>query len=123
MKEYYLALEVPDDFDPEQLGIELDYPEEVEIKSEGELDQLIDFEVELKEKTENSVAVIKFPVEAGESSRLALSVVENKFGIPAIGIVNDFNLLVENADEAVKMLEGMIQKIKSASIRKQILER
>lgn len=123
MKEYYLALEVPDDFDPEQLGIELDYPEKVEIKSEGELDQLIDFEVELKEKTENSVAVIKFPVEAGESSRLVMSVVENKFGIPAIGIVNDFNLLVENADEAVKMLEGMIQKIKSASIRKQILEK
>lgn len=123
MKEYYLALEVPDDFDPEQLGIELDYPEEVEIKSEGELDQLVDFEIELKEKTENSVAVIKFPVEAGESSRLVMSVVENKLGIPAIGIVNDFNLLVENADEAVKMLEGMIQKIKSASIRKQILEK
>lgn len=123
MKEYYLALEVPDDFDPEQLGIELDYPEGVEIKSEGELDQLIDFEIELKEKTENSVAVIKFPVEAGESSRLIMSIVENKFGIPAIGLVNDFNLLIENADEAVKMLEGMIQKIKSASIRKQILEK
>lgn len=123
MKEYYLALEVPDDFDPEQLGIELDYPEGVEIKSEGELDQLIDFEIELKEKTENSVAVIKFPVEAGESSRLIMSIVENKFGIPAIGLVNDFNLLIENAGEAVKMLEGMIQKIKSDSIRKQILER
>ena len=119
MKTYTIALSVPDDFDPQKLGIDLSYDEDIEIKEEGffDLDQTKELiTVFGREVTENSIVTFSFPPEA-LNDPIALNLIreqfEAQFGCPAVGYVNSIDLLVQNADDAIAMFEKMIAKVKT----------
>ena len=126
---YQLTLEVPDDFNPEEMGIELSYKDEVTIVSEGftlssdsTLDELLK-SIEVKKETidEHSVVIFKFPkaiMELPEGPTVINMLkdrMESEFGCPAVGYLDDIDILVENADEAINMFNGMIAKVKVRS--------
>lgn len=132
MQDYQLVLNVPDDFDPLQLDVELSYPEaEIGIAREAfdvtvsELSKKIieNCKLDLTKITENSVVIFKFPqslaVEAGPQFIKQIQLeLEANLHCTVLGLVDDIDLLVENSAEAVKLLEGMLAKVKSKSIIK-----
>ena len=128
MKKYYIVLNVPDDFVPEEMGMEVTYPTDITIDKEGfgdyqsEIADIIS-NVELKKETitDKDIIVFKFPKEvldnadAAEVLSLFKDNIEKSFGCPAVGYVNDVDILVENADQAIDMFNSMIAKIKVRS--------
>jgi hypothetical protein len=84
---------------------------------------LVENNIEIKKETvtDHDVVVFKFPQEALQmpDASTFLSIlreqIETTFGCPAIGFVNGIDILVENADQAVDMLNGMIAKVKVRS--------
>ena len=125
MKTYTIALNVPDDFDPEKLGVDLSYEEDIEIAHEGffSLENFRDsIEPIRQDVTEHSVVTFKFPPEA-LNDPIALNLIKDKFecefGVPAVGYVNSIDLLVQNADDAIAMFEKMIAKVKTQAAVKQ----
>lgn len=126
---YQFRLDVPDDFDPEELSIELDYDGQITILDEGFVDvdkiakQLVDSaKLDKLEVAETSVVVFKFPSSIAEVAPNFVQAIQNSLeamlGCTVIGLVDDMDLLVQNSAEAIKMLEGMIAKIKSKSLIK-----
>lgn len=124
MKNYQITLQVPDNFDPEQLGIDLAYPEDIEIINEGEFNP-DDYIPDVFNPKERDVVIFKFPADTPpETAQLLHNYLQAKFpDNKVIGLTNNVDFLIENADEAVKMLEEMIEKVKSASIRNKILQK
>lgn len=129
MKPYTITLDVPDDFDPELLEVELAYPSDnLEIKSEGflsseELTKTIDsMSIETVKLSPSNVVIVKFPADSNpEPTQYFLNILKDQFeeiGCTFIAIVNDMDVLVQNSAEALKMLEMMKQKINSKSIIK-----
>lgn len=123
---YQLTLEVPDNFKPEEMGIDLSYKDEITIVSEGftlpsdsTLDELLK-SIEVKKETidEHSVVIFKFPKAIMElpDGPAIINIYKNKleteFGCPAVGYLDDIDVLVENANQAIDMFNGMIAKIK-----------
>ena len=120
MKEYQITLQVPDDFDPEQL--ELSYPEEFEVVAEGEFNPL-DYVDKIGNVQEDSVVMFKFPpnTDPGFANWLQ-NYLEKEFpDNKVLGFVGDIELMIQNEAEAVNMLEQMIAKVKSGAARAKIL--
>ena len=130
MKLYKITFEVPDDFNPDELELNASYKDEINISSErfvnaqkDEILQIIKDKCTFEKATigENDVIIFKFPKEALDlpdamtyltSIRTAI---ETNFGCPAVGFVGDIDVLVENADQAIDMFNGMIAKVKVRS--------
>lgn len=75
---------------------------------------------------EGEVLVISFPADNAEAVQQLAPFIQQAYpNNPAIAVVNDIDLLVESADEALEMLESMKDKIASmtgkSSVRDQIL--
>ena len=145
MKQYQITFAVPDDFNPDELELNAGYKDEITICdesyvsedsnaasflaniSEGLLQFMKDNNIEISKESagEHDVVVFKFPPEilqhAESSTYISLirQQLEQAFGCLTIGIVNDIDLLVENADEAIKMLNGMLAKVKVRSAVKE----
>lgn len=61
---------------------------------------------------EGEVLVISFPAENAEAVQQLAPFIQQAYpNNPAIAVVNDIDLLIENADEALEMLNGMKAKI------------
>lgn len=124
MKTYTINLTVADDFDPSQLDVELSYPDDAGIQDESEgfgfstVEQAVkSIVVDNIDVSETSVVFFKFPSDIDPGYITAIQkTLESSLGCTVIGLVNDIDLLVQNSAEAVKMLEGMIAKVKSKSI-------
>ena len=124
MKEYNLVLSVPDDFDPEQLEVDLGYPEDVQIVREGfpDFEDKLISSIDVKKDTVGPNDVVRFVIEKDSYLCTDPSMVvrikdmlEAKYGCPVIGYIGDLDLFVENADQAIDMLNGMIAKVKVRS--------
>jgi len=127
MKQYQFTLSVPDDFNPEELAIELNYKDGIQITNEGFLneqyseaiDSLIQSaSIEKKSGDKNEVVLVKFPrdnvnnPEFGVVLDMLMQRLEEVLDCPVICYVDDLEILVENADQAIDMFNGMIAKIK-----------
>lgn len=119
MKHYQITFEVPDDFVPEEMELNVGYKDHVAITQEGEvnIEELLKDKVEIvkQEYSEGNILIFKHPEEmspefATSVMRYLEAVVPNS---TAIGLVNNVDLLVQYPEEAVKMLEGMINKIQT----------
>lgn len=125
MKTYHFTLEVPDDFDPGQLELNLNYPEDISILDEG-LFSLEDIAKMIKvdqiKVLPNSVVTIKFSEEAmndpGLIQLFTSTLKETLKDCTVISMIDDMDILVQNSAEATKMLQGMLDLIKSKSIIK-----
>ena len=137
MKQYQITFNVPDDFQPDELSLSANYDRgenEISIAEEGfteeseeigkiweELQTLIKEKLDLKVDTvpENSVVRITFPPEAVADYQALTSLnilkdaVESTYKCPCIIYCGTLEVMVENADDAIKMLNGMIAKIKT----------
>lgn len=120
MKEYQITLQVPDDFDPEQL--ELGYPEDFEIVTEGEFSPL-DYVEQVGKVEPDSVIIFRFPPGIDpEFANWLQHHLESQFpDNKVVGIVGDLEIMIQNEAEAVKVLESMIEKVKSGAARAKIL--
>lgn len=126
MKQYYLNLTVPDDFDPEKLEISANYPDgDVLLQGEGYIDVdkiASEIEANLEKVTPNSVVVFKFSKEImNEAPMLIPSIqkmLEDKLGCTVVGLVDDVDILIQNSGEAINMLKKMIDKINSKALIK-----
>lgn len=127
MKEYHFTLQVPDDFDPEQLAVDLSYPEQdVEIINEGFNTNLEEIVKNIKLETLNisstNVVIIKASqdyFDTGIESIIALQkYIEGKYECTTLAMTDDIDVLVKNAAEATDMLKRMIDKVNSKSIIK-----
>lgn len=124
MKHYQIVLEVPDNFNPEELDMTVSYQDDIEIFSEGftnddelseKLKSIIEScEISTIEVKDNDVVLFKFDdsVQPEEAS-IAMLTIEEKTGRPALGVNKDIDLLVEDADSTIEMLNGMIAKVKT----------
>lgn len=127
LKTYHFSLEVPDDFDPGQLEVNLSYPEDITILDEG-LFSLEDIASMIKldelKVASNSVVVVKFSKDLVDHPELvqitvsALKTQLNDLHCTVISMVDDVDMLVQNSAEATKMLQGMLDLVKSKSIIK-----
>lgn len=130
MKQYQLTLSVPDDFDPEQLEIDLSYKDDIEIVNEGYTDDheildaitnTIEKKVDLSTlKVDGDIVVLfKFP---GELTQFPTYInhlkeaLELKTKKPVVGLLDNIDILVQNADESIKMLEEMAGKVKARAL-------
>jgi len=127
MKQYALILNVPDDFNPEELQINLDYKDEVELCLEDFVDNLTYLDPELfLEKIdvskihvgENDIVRFTFPESAAEAHGLEYlnairDTLESTCKCPVVGYANNMEVFVDNADDAIKMFNGMIAKVKT----------
>lgn len=117
MKTYQITFNVPDDFVPEEMELNVSYKDDIEIIGEGEVDisdELLSKTSLLPTKIEKGQVVIyKFPEDMPpDISSLILKQLEaNLPDNTIIGMVDNVDLLVQNSDDAVKMLEGMINKV------------
>lgn len=124
MKKYILALDVPDDFNPEEMDINISSKQDIDISSEGFInfdtlsEEIIkNSDIKLETIDEHSVALFKCSSEVAQSygienfDQIRQSLEEN-LKCPVIGYVDDLELFVENADQAIDMFNGMIAKIK-----------
>lgn len=127
MKEYHFTLQVPDDFDPEQLAVDLSYPEQdVEIINEGFNTNLEEIVKNIKLETLNISSTSVVIIRASQSyfdtdieSIIALQkYIEGKYECTTLALTDDIDVLVENAAEATDMLKRMIDKVNSKSIIK-----
>lgn len=133
MKQYRIILNVEDDFNPEEdlEGISLNCdPEKVEVAEEGFytisddvvpiVQEFLDSIEVLKEDVkETDVIRVTFPVEAASNpffsdiiTSLKVSI-ENACKVPVICHVDNLEVMVENASDAIEMLNGMIAKVKT----------
>jgi len=127
MKQYQLTFGVPDDFNPEELEINVTYKDDIEIIDEGyrdfykKIEDLITEKVSLLTKnTEgDNVVIFKFPGELTQFPQYIThlkEVLELKTDKTVIGVLDNVDILVQNADDAIEMLEGMIGKIKARAL-------
>lgn len=138
MKLCYITMEVPDDFDTDediegvQFAEGVDY-EKVNVTGCQELEprqQLILSDEEAEkfralckikkdEVTENSVIRLMLPSDFSNMDAAFFSqtkdLLEATYKCPILVMVDDMNLLVENADASIDMLNKMIAKIKVRS--------
>lgn len=127
MKQYHITLNVPDDFVPEEMGVDLQYKDEITIAAEGFQDLtegyqkfLTNNKITAKKESasEHDVVIFKFPKEVyGDPETITFlnilkQQLETTFGCPVVGFIDDIDILVENADQAIDMFNGMIAKIK-----------
>ena len=138
MKQYQITLNVPDHFDPETINISTTLvdpkPEDdISICDEGFVDEescpvLIDTD-EIADKilidklegvSKSTVVIFKYPVELMNPDIIMpiQKMVEAKSGCTTLGLVNDIEILTQNSVEAIKMLQGMINKINANAIVK-----
>ena len=138
MKQYQIVFNVPDDFVPEELELTASYGKgqgEISIEGESfiksseedvtkaweELKSIVEEKISFKidEVPENSVIRILFPPEVAtdfeslSSLNTLKDAVEAVYRKPCICYCNSMDLMVDNADDAIKMLNGMIAKIKT----------
>lgn len=135
MKQYQILFDVPDNFVPEQLALQATYddPEAantITISDEGFVDgnQALELTDELKTFIENHTVILKDGSNEHDVVRIMFSsnsnveldqlqtvtkVCEVVYQCPCICCTSDLDVLVENSDEAIKMLTGMIAKIKT----------
>jgi hypothetical protein len=130
MKTYNIALAVPNDFDPEQLELNLNYPDGyIEIADEGFNDyskrvESFVAESELKQLQVNdqTVVLFTFPSELAQQNPYAAQLIkqelENILHCQVLGVTNDIEVLAQNSAEAIHMLQQMIDKVNSKSILK-----
>lgn len=127
MKLYNLTLSVPDDFDPEQLELNMNYPDEINLSGEGFVsieDILSKCEIDVSKISESSVVIFRFPQElvdqpGGPEQLNDIKVyLESQLKCTVIGLTNNIELLVQNSAEAIQMLQGMMNKINSKAIIK-----
>lgn len=117
MKKYYFALEVPDDFNPEELDIDFKYKDDITVSREGFIDEDLLSKLNIKKDTvgENDVVRFTFPVDDTinyETLDLFREMLEYAYKCPVVGHADNLELFVENADKAIDMFNGMIAKIK-----------
>ena len=130
MKHYNITFEVPDDFNPEELELNASYKDAVEIFSEGFSDVVETIKSVVSDKlslnkitvSDNDVILFKVDKDCGLDDyefagylNAVKETIEETCKCPVIGFVGDIDLLVENADEAIDMLNGMIAKVKVRS--------
>ena len=135
MKQYQVVFNVPENFDPDKLSLQASYevPEDagqMSIEEEGfvddeqeitltpELEQFVkDRTVILKDgSNENGVVRIMFNEGAdADDLQMIVKVCEAIYKCPCICLSANMDVLVENSDDAIKMLNGMIAKIKTRS--------
>ena len=124
MKEYQITLGVPDDFDPELLAMDISYKEDIDILSEGFIDEesikskiesaMSKCEVKVPETHENDIVLLKFGDNVTpEDAQTAVHYIETQTQKPTIGFVKDIDVLFEHPDAAIEMLNKMIAKIKT----------
>lgn len=127
MKQYQLTFEVPDDFNPEELEINVTYKDDIEIIDEGyrdfykNIEDLITKKVSLLSENTggDNVVIFKFPGELTQFPQYIThlkEVLELKTDKTVIGVLDNVDILVQNADDAIEMLEGMIGKIKARAL-------
>lgn len=136
MKQYQMTFNVPDDFDPEEMIMNVQYEKgEITIEGEGFYEDMIPTDIlnSIDDFLKNDLRLVKDAVKEGdvvrmvftpESARLpffgkvinALKVaVEETYEVPCIAHMSSIDVLVESADEAIDMLNKMIAKIKVRS--------
>lgn len=123
MKNYLFTLSVPDNFDPKQLSIDIQYPDEVEIVKEGfasdYTELLKDLNIEKLNLADKDVVIFKFkPTSALASDLVSLNIageyVEDTTSLPVLVLLDDdISVYAEEASTTIPMLEGMIAKIKA----------
>lgn len=139
MKRYQVIFEVPDDFNPDDLTLTASYgetPGQIRLADEGfelsqpELEEAMkDFIKELHSITvdnigENSIVRVTFDEKTAtqpyfaENIQAIMKMIENSYKVPCVCHMDNVDVLVEDANEAVAMFEKMIAKIKTrASVR------
>lgn len=128
MKQYTITFDVPDDFNPDEMALNVQYPAEITLADEGffNMEELIKEKIKVSEikPEEGKVILFTFPSETIGVDNLnkMRDVLETVTGLPAIGYIDNFDVLVQQADEAVNMLNGMIAKIKLHSTVKESSE-
>lgn len=135
MKQYQITLEVPDEFDPEEDIINIQFGNEADVESISivdeqfvsaekyierfeEIKKLIESNCDFKldDLKDDSVIRIMFdPTDDVSNLQEVLTYVEMIYNRKCICLCNKLDVLVENADEAINMLNGMIAKIKVRS--------
>lgn len=142
MKQYSIVLNVPDDFVPEELDIKANYgdsPDLISIADEGFIEDDSYADADISEDTvnrikdmldndvklgvdvvpENSVVRVEFTKEFSEQPHFfqditaLMQYIESRYKVPCVCYLNDLDVLVDDADDAVKMFNGMIAKIKT----------
>ena len=119
MKYYCLEIAMPDDMDPSNVTVS--YPGEdgtsvtASLSDEAIVNIADDlgFSMSIEELPKDAVAILKYdPYMEYEDMESIHRYVETALGRTTIGFVGDIDLLIENAPEAIDMLEKMIAKIK-----------
>lgn len=118
MANYRIVLDVPDDFDPTAMDIELSYPDDsVTILSESfedNTDTIEKLHISEHDINKNSVVLIKVPPEFSnnfEDIRTIQELLEAKYGCITLSMLDDIDFMVQNSAEAIDMLKKMIDKI------------
>lgn len=130
MKTYQITFAVPDNFDPDEMELNVGYKDELSICDEGfnSLSDSIDnflsnsgISLEEMKLKEDSVIIFKVPVDVANSmnqSELAVYFNMIKNGLEAatgkkvMGYIDNIDVLVKNANDAIEMFNGMIAKIR-----------
>ena len=135
MKFVQIVLVVPDDFDPDKDIEGITFSEDCDVdsveilKQEEVSEKLLSSQEVLQAMLDEKVKMLKDQVDDHSIVRIMINpevpavdpsilqrtmqVVEETYKCPCICLVDDMNLFVENADEAIKMLNGMIAKVKT----------
>ena len=129
MKHYQITFNVPDDFNPDEMELNASYKDDITIFSEGFEDILskmpeflskyanID-KLKVDEKDVILVYISKECYEAMPDSEIGIYMslikksLEDAFNCPVLVFVNDLEILVQNANQAIDMFNGMIAKVK-----------
>lgn len=134
MKSYEIVFSVPDDFDPEEMILNVQYKDgDIAIEDEGFIDELVPASIleQVDDFLNNDLRLIKDTVNEGDIVRMIFTpeaaqlpffdkilvslkeAIEATYKVPCIAHMNNIDVLVENADEAINMLNGMIAKIRT----------
>ena len=97
--------------------------EELKAKLDDATDTL---DVDVLDMQEGEVIIVSFPETRAEISVDVIRAIQSMYpSNPVIGVVDDIELLIENAEDALSMLDKMKDKISSmtnvTSVRDQIL--
>jgi len=121
MKHYQITFQVPDDFVPEDLELNVTYKDEIEIVQEGEVsvESLLANQINLtnQKREDGDVFLFKYPDKMSPEFATAVKdyLAEALPDNTVIGLVDSIDLLVQNSDQAIEMLEQMINKVKTRS--------
>ena len=121
MLNYQVTFEVPEDFNPPDLKMQVQYPEQVKIidqhfsnSIEGLALQAISLnEIPLDGKDAIIVRISHPYLYDSEDITNLVETLEEKLQRPVIGLTDDFDVDPKTSDEAIKMLENMIENIKN----------